>query len=297
MPSQGSSRDSQEYAPLTDLAPRSIPPLVYLQVFTGGFSNQFGLLWLCICLPVALLLGGQADLKSLSFARQPLAAARGVVQQVTATGSSENDRTIYAIDYRYSVPGQEGATLGRSYSSAFFQPDQQVVIDYQVANPAVSRLRGTRMAPFGPGILVFMSLFAMIGVGFLGFGLRRSLEAARLLAGGRMAQATLVRKERTNTTINDRPVYKLIFAFVSDQGTRHEVVTKTHQPELVLDSPRERVLYNPRQPSQAALVDTLPGRPRLDELGRVRPGGLGGLLLTGLLLALVGLVLFLVVAR
>jgi hypothetical protein len=76
-------------------------------------------------------------------------------------------------------------------------------------------------------------------------------------------------KERTNTTINHRPVYKLTFEFRADNGSIYDVISKTHLPHLLEDEVEEQLLYDPHNPSSAVMLDNLPGSPYIDEMGYI----------------------------
>ncbi len=80
----------------------------------------------------------------------------------------------------------------------------------------------------------------------------------------------LVDKEATGAIVKDEPVYKLTFAFTSDDGREYHVAHKTHKTAVLEDNNEERLLYDPLQPEVALMVDTLPGLPDFDENGHIR---------------------------
>ncbi len=279
MPSINSSNNNrsyrQAYLPpaVLGMPPRPIPLLVRGRLLFGGFMNQFGWLWLAFSMIFVLIFIGKSGLKGLVFSFSERALAPGQVLRVEETNSSENDSTIYAIRYLFRVEQQEAEYYGVSYTKNYFSfaEGQQVQVEYHVATPANSRIQGTRMSPFGNSIACMM-LFPLIGVVTIFGGMRLGIRNLRLLKHGHTAQGTLIRKEPTNTRINEQIVYKLIFEFVDAGGMRQQAIAKSHQTHTLEDEETERVLYDPKNPSAAVLLDNLPGRPAVDGLGRILPG-------------------------
>jgi hypothetical protein len=283
---------SQPSAPATlTPPPRSIPWPVCGRVLFGGVVNQFGWAWLAFSMFFVTIAIGSSGLKDVFFSVSRIETAPGVVLNVEETNSSENDQSIYAIRYTFRDQ-READYSGVSYTTSFaFAEGQNVQVEYQAATPATSRIRGTRVSPFGRGIMI-MLLFPLIGVLLLAGGLRLGIRGLRLLRSGAMAQGTLVSKQRTNTRINEQMVYKLTFDFVDATGSHYQTSAKTHRPETLEDESMERVLYDPGNPSYAVLFDNLPGQPAVDELGRILPGSL---LKTGLIMILPAVTLLIVV--
>jgi hypothetical protein len=170
-----------------------------------------------------------------------------------------------------------------------FEPGWDVTVNYLRSNPAISRLPGTRRGMFPAWVLGIVAPFPLIGLVFIAFGLRRGLQAVKLLSIGQVGMGRLKSKEPTGVRVNNRPVYNLTFEFSAD-GTLYEVSSKTHQPHLLQDERQERLVYNPRHPDQAVMLDNLSGSPQLDDFGQIQPGSLKGALLTLILPAVTVLV-------
>ena len=261
--------------------PRSIPLTVCGRGLFGGFINQFGWLWLGFSLVFVWIFVGGAGVKNLLFNFSQPETAPGVVLRTEETNASENDRSVYAIHYIFRVDQREAEYYGVSYTTAYsYAEGQAVEVEYDPAAPATSRVRGTRISTFGMGVL-WILLFPLIGLAFVGYGLRRGIKGLRLLRSGNMASGTLIGKQRTNARVNEQMVYKLTFEFADSQAIRYQTRVKTHIPENLEDEATERILYDPRNPNYAVLFDDLPGRPEVDQLGRILPSGLLG---SGLLL-------------
>jgi hypothetical protein len=257
------------------LPPRHVPWLVRGQLLFGGFTNQFGWLWLGFSLIFVWLFGLNADLSSILFTLEAVETASGVVSAVEETNASEDEVSVYAYYYSFRVEELETAYQGVSYSTGkYFEPEQEVVVEYLKRNPSISRIENTRRAEFGPWVLGLVLIFPLIGLGFVIFGLKNGFKANRLLARGKVGLGVLTSKEATNMEVNDQTVYKLTFEFTADDGMLYEVVTKTHLPYPLEDEAEERLLYDPYHPNYAVMLDNLPGAPDIDEMGNICPAGL-----------------------
>jgi hypothetical protein len=117
--------------------------------------------------------------------------------------------------------------------------------------------------------LVFVVLFPLLGVVLVLRGIPRGRRRIELLRSGRPALGRLVDRRETNVTINDEPVIALTFEFTTEDGLRSRVVERTHRPQLLEDDEEEPLLYDARWPERAALLDHLPGAPRVDSRGRL----------------------------
>jgi hypothetical protein len=117
--------------------------------------------------------------------------------------------------------------------------------------------------------LVLVVLFPLVGLVLALRGIPRGLRRIRLLRSGRPALGRLVDRRATNVTINDEPVIALTFEFTTEDGATARVVERTHRPQLLEDDEEEPLLYDPQWPERAALLDHLPGAPRVDGRGRL----------------------------
>ena len=281
--------------------PRQVPWLVRSQVLFGGFLNQFGWLFFSFGLIFVWIFGLNADLSGLLGPFRTMETAQGTILRVEETSATVNETPVYAYIYSFRVERLEMEYQGKSYSTGRqFEPGWPVTVEYLASDPNVSRIHGMRQAAFGPWVLCLVMIFPLIGLVFIAFGLLRGVKANRLLFQGQLAWGELKSKEPTNTRVNNQTVYKLTFEFRTDDGGVYEVVSKTHLPQLLEDEAEEQLVYDPRNPARAVMLDNLPGSPDIDELGQILPTsfsrGLLPLILPGLALLIHGTVfLFLIV--
>jgi hypothetical protein len=105
-------------------------------------------------------------------------------------------------------------------------------------------------------------------------GVRTGIRRRYLLSSGELALGRLKLKEPTNTRINNQTVYKYTFEFDVPGGGAYEAVAKSHK-RVLEDEDLERLVYDPRNPGDASLLDELPCRPAIDRHGNFDTEGAG----------------------
>ncbi|MFO0583671.1 MAG: hypothetical protein U0229_15480 [Anaeromyxobacter sp.] len=258
--------------------PRAVPWSLRARLWFGGFGG-FGWLWLAFSIAFSAPFLRATDVSQFTVFRGELAREQGLVSLCTGTGYSvgghegQNGTPVHANHYRFEANGV--AYDGVSYATGrCLLPGTDVTIEFPAGHPERSRIAGMRTRPLdATGLLVLV---------FPAFGLLSILVAffvgqrrAGLLARGRLALGTLLGKEPTRTKVNGRTVMKLRFALETDRGTRHEIVVKTTEPEVLEDDPKERIFYDPDRPARAVAWDSLPGNPTLDAAGELVPAPTG----------------------
>lgn len=246
-------------------APRRVP--LSLRILTTlGVGSQIGWAVLGFSSIFFWVFVGNAELP-FTF-RGPIAMAAGKVTSVEQTGASENKTRVMANHYSFAVIGRryEGVsyTTGRRV-----EPGDLVVVQYRTDDPAQSRIEGMRRKMFGPFVL-FVLIFPLIGLVIVVLAMRLGRKRARLLADGVLAEGKLVNRRATNTTVNKRRVYELTFTFMAYDGSQREVKSRTSMTERLEDEALEPLLYSPSDPKLAYMLDEVPSRPEVNEVGELK---------------------------
>lgn len=250
--------------------PRRVPMTLVLRALFGGFLSQFGWLFFAFgMLFVWVFDPGGAILEAIRFSGNVI-QVEGEVTASDDTNMSVGDVPVYRTEYAYGLP--DGSRLtGRSYETgAWRDAGARVSIEYVERNPSISRIAGMRTTEAGLGV-VFIFIFPLVGgaLGLVAFFSGR--RVVRLMQIGRLAAGTFESIEATSTRVNERPVMKLTFTFEDEYGETHRAIARTHQPGRLEDEPRELVLYDPREPSAASVLDELPCQPRVGPEGVLEP--------------------------
>ncbi len=260
--------------------PRSIDLLSRATILFGGLLNIIGWSLLLFMSMMFWTIGIQSE--AVYWFRPAAAEYRpgpASVEQVKPTNFSENDRLVYAFDYRYTVDGR--AFSGTAYDvAAALSPGQPVEVYYDPANPDDSYLPGLRRKPFSSWLLPFLAAFALPGLVLIAIQTRRNARFLRLLQNGAFTRGRLLHKKPTNTRINRRTVYRYTFGF-EHKGRTFEATGSTHHYERLEDEESEIILYDPHQPTANVVYDAQSNAPRIDGRGQLQPrrGGAWVLLL------------------
>jgi len=254
--------------------PRPVPlSLMLVNLFNliaqiGWFVFGFGMIF-------AWAFAGNADFSSLTF-RGEHARATGHVTSVENTGASENNSPVVAHHYEFSVDGTR--FNGTSYTTGGSTSEgEEVTVEYDEGNPERSRIEGMRRAQFGPMVTLVL-IFPLIGVLLVAFATRSGFRRNHLLRHGLLSSGKLLGRERTNMTVNNRPVWKLTFEFTDRNGQRHEATANTTDTDRLEDEAQEPLLYDPNNPAKAFVLDEVPSRPQFEPNGELRGRPLAGLL-------------------
>ncbi len=224
-----------------DGPPRYVPVLVTLRLLFGGFMNQFGWLFFGFGMIFFWVFACNADYVGWMGTWGPVETVQGTVTRSENSGASEGGSRhtkgtpIVANHYRFEHSGQ--TYDGVSYATGRrLNPGQEVAIQFPVGRPGRSRIQGMRRAIFGP-VVGMVVIFPLIGLVFIGAGVRQGWMARRLLRHGEQADGKLVDKKPTSTRINKRIVYKMTFDFQDQLGRTHQAIAKTHLVERWITFP------------------------------------------------------------
>ncbi len=257
---------------LTD-PPRHIPTAVLIQMLLGGFISLFG--WIFFGFGMIFFWAFVLNCDPVAWwdFRGQLDSAPGVVTSVDETrfsegGSEHSSGTpIYAYQYQFTHANQ--TFDGISYRlGARAELNSNVSIEFPQGRPQRSRIKGYRTKPF-TSLVLFVVLFPAIGLIIILARLRTGWKRRYLLKYGELAEGKLISKDRTNTEINDQPVYKLTFEFKTSLGSTAQLTVKTHNVRPLEDDEFETLLYDPTKPSRGTTLDHLPGQPQINEDGTI----------------------------
>jgi hypothetical protein len=197
----------------------------------------------------------EADWLTLYFHFAPVATAPGRISTVYPTSFADDSTPIKGFTYRYQVAGLEWA--GNSYSTdSVKRPGMAIPVEYCINRPAISRLHGTTIAPFGATGLLVAMLFGMGGLVMVLKSVGRTRRLLALAADAALTQA--IRKhvlKQTPSDSEDTVEYKLHYQYSASQQQYTLLITTANPGHYRL---QETVVYERATPSNAALLSTLP---------------------------------------
>jgi len=248
--------------------PRHVPGHLRTLLYFGSASARMGWLFVAFGTVMCWIFGMQADWSPLTVhGPYDHLDAQVVRSHVTLTGK-HHDQKLTRVTFRYTVDDTvhegvsyhdgEGPLVGATVTIEVPHGrfDQAVVV-------------GMRRAETPFWALLILAIFPLLGLGFAGHRVRAGRREVRLLTVGLLGHGKLVHRELTNVTVNKRPVEKLSFDFEDRRGRVHRAVVRTLEPDKLTDDALEPLVYDPLDPSRAALLDALPGTPRVDAAGQL----------------------------
>lgn len=234
----------------------SYSPLVFVRLLFGGIFNSIGWFFLVIGLIFTYVFDIPGTIDGFVNFQGELAEAKGVITGTSATNFSENNQVVYEVHFKFRE--NNGETL-ENYSFSVDPPAEgdEVIIEYNPANPYYSRVQGLRFSQ-APIWISFILIFPLIGLIFVLINMAKGAATIGLIRKGLLTSGVLKSKSKTAMRVNNQPVYKLTFEFQARDGRRYSCDAKTNYPANLEDEERERILYNPDNPDKAVLVDSLP---------------------------------------
>jgi len=254
--------------------PRRVPLPAVCAAMTG-FLSVFGAVFFSFGMIFVWVFG--AGLSPLNEWRLSgsFAAAPAVVEEVSATGGTVNDVTVYEYRFRYT-PGDGIPLYGTCYTTGKrWSEGTRAAAHYLPGNPEVARLEGSRISQFPPWILLIVLIFPVVGLCLFIPSVFSGRRKIKLLRYGEITGAENITVSPTNTRVNDVPVMKYAYAFRDRMGQVYTGASRALPTEKIGDEQREPVLYLPSNPRRSMLVDAMPLRFPLevDESGGWRHRG------------------------
>lgn len=253
---------------------RFIPGSTRFAVSFGGLFQIIGWMGLGPGFALAWVVGSRIDHAFVTFTG-PIATARGTVSSVEETSISQGKRrgqqrrpiVAYGFDFKDATGAVHN---GVSYQSGKkLQIGDSVEIEYLEENPGRSRIRGFRMAHFGPEMFVIYIIPA-IALVLLCIGRRKSTKALLLLEEGNLAMATVTAATATVMKYNGKYVYRRTLQFTTEDAGTVSASDNTHIAARYAIGHSEAILYQPANPASIVSVIDIPGlsggMTRLDEI-------------------------------
>lgn len=193
----------------------------------------------------------------------------GTVLDVRPANVSINKSPVESYHYRFEREGRvhEGVSFG---DRGLARPGSTVQIEL-AGSPTMSRMVDTRR-----GALPVFALLVGVIPGLLLYALARELHSTlgwlRLLKDGQCGVARLVSRkiDRTNTNKkNTVPFYNFVFAFEDERRRTREHSFQASDTSRFGDEVEEPLLYLRGGRGPVALLDELPGHPRVQPDGSI----------------------------
>lgn len=258
--------------PPVQSTPRRIHPSVRWRILFGSPITQVGWGLFGFTMIFFWTFGIHCDIPSLYKYRGKLVTAQAIVTDTRHTmfseGGSKTSKGTPVIRNEFSFQTPTGRTIKTS-SYALGRElviGSPVDIEYPAGEPEAARIVGMRTRPMSAWLL-FVLVFPAAGLGMLLIGMTTSARNCSLLEHGRLAGGHLKEKTPTNTRVNGRRVYRMVFTFIGDDGKEHLTTVRSHMTEKLEDEELEPLFFDPNNPTRAVVLGGMPGPIYVDPQG------------------------------
>jgi hypothetical protein len=236
-----------------------IPLRIRLLHNFGRTSFIIGFLFGLIGLVLVLLFSSRLNWKLLLAGRNDFIQANAVITESVETDYSANNQSLYEFHYRYLPEGeipQYGSFL--EYTGTY-RVGQEIRIEYLADSPGISRFSGTDRRNFDQIMFLAGIVCLLAGFLFLYPSIRKTHRERKILMLGLPAKGRLIHAEPTNLKVNEQTVYKLTYEYPTGPNKSQKFSLRSHLIRNLSEEHFENLVYDPRKPSSAVIIDTLPG--------------------------------------
>lgn len=240
-----------------------------IQIFFKNIFAAMGVFFTLFSLPFLLVFGASANFDSFLYTFQATKTGQGLVDYIDYTNYSVNEESVLEFGYTYTHPKTNVSYRGVSYDVNYdLNVDDRVTVEYIENKPHKSRIEGMSSAPMSWWILLLISIFPMVGLIMVYVAFKAWLKKIRVLRNGIVGKGKFNRIEPTNTTVNDKMVYKIIFDY-EVSGKQYQTFAESTNTEKFTDEEFEPLVYHKYKPQMAIMVDDLPYYMRRSILGDI----------------------------
>jgi hypothetical protein len=229
----------------------------------AGITGLLGAIFLISGLAFSLIFtAGYRPLDDIRLATEGT-TARGIVNEVSGTNSTENDVPVYS--YRFTFTTRDGGRVtGVSYTTGWrWDVEDTVTVEYVPDLPYIARIQGARSSTFSPWVL-FVLVFPAVGAVMFLSAAVGGLREVELLRFGEVADARIVSSRPTGATVNDVPVMEYTYEIVTSAGEVFDGKDKSLLTDRIGDETAEPALYLRSNPRRSTLVDAISLKHPLD---------------------------------
>lgn len=225
----------------------------YISLYLNGcYIKSILAIWLINGIVLTLLYSdGDTDDFKLNFSSTVTTDA--YIKNIEETNVSVNGQDIDKYFYSFSV--DNNIYFSQCYGPFYLDIDDKVLVEYLPNNPNVSRIVSSDNSTVGLFPIYLFGIASIIFSILLIMHVAKTIKYGSIISRGELIEAKQISKEATNTKINNRRVYKLIYTY-EVYGINQELVHKTTEPNKFKNT--ERVVYNQDAPASGIIFSTLP---------------------------------------
>ncbi len=236
-----------------------IPLRIRLLHNFGRTSFIIGFLFSLIGLVFVVYFSCKLNWKILLAGKHDFLSEEATITRSEETQYLVNDSPLYEYFYLYSVDGNASCSGSFLEFAGVYSPGQEIRIEYLIDAPEISRIAGKDRRNFDQIMFLAGIACLLVGFSFLYPSIRKTRRERKILMAGLPASGKLIHAEPTNLKVNEQPVYKLTYEYSTGKNASQKFSIRSHLIKNFSEEHKENLIYDPRRPSRALVIDTLPG--------------------------------------
>jgi hypothetical protein len=235
-----------------------IPLRIRLLHNFGRSSFIIGFLFALIGLAFIVYFSFQLNWKILFADNDDFSPAVAYITGWEKAPYNVNDNPLSEYYYSYSVNQN---TLSGSFLefAETYNIGKEIRIEYLTEYPEVSRFTGKDRRNYDQIMFLGGIGGLLFGFFFLYPSIRKTRRERKILIAGIPSKGKLIHAEPTNLNVNEQTVYNLTYEYSTGQDKTQVFSVRSHMIRNLSEEHHETIVYDPRKPSSAIIVDTLPG--------------------------------------
>lgn len=236
---------------------RNISLLIKIQIIFSDVKFFIGFVFFVMGSFFMIIFGSMINFDDLKFSKNS-PVTKGYITNSRTTNSYVNDQAVIEYSYEYTTQNGQQFT-GTSFTTDYLS--DSINVTYLANNPETSKIQNTNSGAFPYWVIFLLAIFPIIGFALAFSGLKKVLGWLEIIKVGQVTFGTFFRKETTGASVNEQQVYRFFFKFyVNNQ--EFEATGETYKTYKLTDEQYEPLIYNPTAPSEAIMIDGLPGSVR-----------------------------------
>jgi len=235
-----------------------IPLRIRILHLFGRTSFIIGFLFTLIGLAFVIFFGLQINWQIRLAGKQDLVPTQGVITGFQETKYSVNENPLFNYNYRYSDQTENIHSGNFMEFEGIYSIGQSIDIEYIKDSPSISRFKGRDRKNLDQIMFLGGMGAILAGLFFLIPSSRRTRRERKIIMAGKPAEGSLIHAEPTNLKVNEQTVYKLTYEFKVEKNNSEKCFIRSHLIRNLSKNHKEKLIYDPGNPSNAIILDTLP---------------------------------------
>ena len=235
-----------------------IPVRIRILHLFGRSSFIIGFLFTIIGLSFIGYFSFQINWRLHFAGKGELHTTQGIITSFQETNYQENDDKLFSYNYKY-LDSLDSTYFGTFLEfEGYYSIGQDVEVQYLINKSSISRFTGKDRKNLDR--IMFLGGVGAVLVGFLFMvpSSRRTRKERKIIMAGIPTDGKLLQAVPTNLRVNDQTVYNLTFEFLADNNSTEKCLVHSHMIQNFTNEHKEKLIYDPRKPSNVVIIDTLP---------------------------------------